>query len=242
MTTSSDNEDERIGRRVSRILDYSSDDEPKPKQQQPKEKKPKKQPKPPPEPKPVRRNERMLKAIPPAPPPQPNARLTKVRRQQIIDNFELGKEDPEYSVVKKADGGFRVSKRKSFFTPTANIDTSSPKKPPADVHMTWMNLQTQMNESLTHDVRKLRKKYEKLADKYEAGHTQSHTHKEPEPEPTSSTPADAPPPIPPPPPKPLPASPVPVPASQIPTTRRPPARRVPRFTYTKTRPMNIRDF
>jgi hypothetical protein len=94
--------------------------------------------------------------------------LNKARRDYIIANFNLGKEDPEYQCSKLSNGSYRVSKRKSYYSPTANVDNTAGN---TEVPMTWMNLQTQMNESLHKDIHRLRKKYEKLADKYETKQT-----------------------------------------------------------------------
>jgi hypothetical protein len=48
--------------------------------------------------------------------------LTKARREQIISDSLIGKEDPEYEVKQTKTGTYRVSKRKSFYTPSAKVD------------------------------------------------------------------------------------------------------------------------
>jgi hypothetical protein len=204
----SSDSDEEIGRR----LDYSSDEEPKKKQRKkpretkPKEKRPKAQPPP--------------QAQAPPPPLPPSGRLNKARRDYIIQNFNLGKEDPEYSVQKMANGSYRVSKRKSYFSPTASVESGSKE----DVQMTWLNLQNQVNENLMKDVHKLRKRYEKLADKYESKHDSVEPPKPPEP--------------------PKYIEPVPQPVVQQaspPQVRRRPTRRN-RFTYSNPTSYNVRDY
>jgi hypothetical protein len=153
---SSTDSDEEIGKRI----DQSSDEEyekPKKKKSPPKEKKIKEKP-------PPKITEKIIEKPVEKPPPLPQSgRLNKARREEIIQNFNLGKEDPEYQCQKLSNGSYRVSKRKSYYSPTANVESNN-----GEIPMTWMNLQTQMNESLYNDMRKLRKKYAKLADKYEA--------------------------------------------------------------------------
>jgi hypothetical protein len=205
---SSSDSDEEIGRRLD-----LSDDEPK------KKKKTKKQKQPPKSERIIERIVEVEKKKPdPIPEPKPKApRLTKARREQIIESFNQGREDGEYSVTKLPNGSFRVSKRKEFFSPTTKIDSGN-----GEVQMKWMNLQTQMNESLTNDIHKLRKKYDKLATKYDQAH-------------------QPPPPSQPQPPAPEPTRPQPSPPP--PTRPQPPTSR-PRkkFLYRKNTPMNVRDF
>jgi hypothetical protein len=65
----------------------------------------------------------IIQPIPSEPlPPPPTGKLTKLRREQIISEFLVGKEDPEYEVKQTKTGGYRVSKRKSFYTPSAKLD------------------------------------------------------------------------------------------------------------------------
>jgi hypothetical protein len=166
--------------------------------------------------------------------------LTKARREQIIESFKLGREDPEYSVAQTANGGYQVRKRKIIHIPTTSVDNS---KNTSDVQFTWMNLQTQMNESLTKDIHKLRKKYEKLADKYEDRHAPPHSA--PPPAPQSALPR---------PPKPIPqsspfalspsesASPSASPSAMPPPPPRPLNPKKPRIVYKKPVPFNVRDF
>jgi hypothetical protein len=210
---SSSDSDEEIGKRI----DQSSDEEyKKPKKKksqksrkaqeeyQPKEKKHKEKP-----------PEKLVEVIQPrAPPPPlpPSGRLNKARRDYIIENFNLGKEDPEYNVLKLPNGNYRVSKRKSYFNPTAKVESGN-----GDIPMTWMNLQTQVNESLTHDMKKLRKKYEKLADKYESRPTEE-------------------------PPKPAPLPVVQPPVAAPPPPQRTPTRRGNPMTYVKRRGYDVREY
>jgi hypothetical protein len=205
---SSSDSDEEIGRRI----DYSSDDEPKKKRKNTREAKPKKE-----KPKKEKPKEIPQQPVQTQPPPlPPSGRLTKARRDLIIQNFSLGKEDPEYDVRKLGNGSYRVSKRKSYYSPTANVESGSKQ----EIGLTWMNYQTQMNESLYHDVKKLRKKYEKLADKYESKHD----------------PVEPPKPIVPDPIVPKPTAPPPVPQSRPTNSRRVPLR------YKRQRGYDIRNF
>jgi hypothetical protein len=202
---SSDSDDE-----VGRTLDYSSSSDEKPKKKKKKEKPapPKKPAKPPKPPKPVPAD------TPPPLPPQKQTRLTQARRNQIIQHFEVGREDPEYSVTKLSNGSYRVSKRKEFFTPTAAVETVTPKG--SDIHLTWMNMQNEVNEGLQRQLKKLKTNYSKLAEKYEEKNTAP-----PVPEPA---PPPKPVPIPVPKPEPIPPpTPVPIPTPKpVQTVQRPP--------------------
>jgi hypothetical protein len=195
---SSDSDDE-IGRR----LDESSSDE-KPKKKYKKEKKKEKKK----EPKPVALNP------PPANSPPQRHRLTAGRRNQVIQLFQIGKEDPEYQVQKLSNGSFRVTKRKSFYTPTTSVETVSPKN--SDIPLTWMNMQNEVNEGLSKQLKKLKINYAKLSEKYEERNTKPPPPNEdplPTPLPTQV---------------PLPPAPVPQPAQPVPQPAQPlrkPARR-----------------
>jgi hypothetical protein len=152
MSTDSDEE-------VGRELDYSDDDSKVNKHHKSKHSEHHhhhhREPSPPPKPK------EKPKSKEPKPEKPKRQRLSNMRREQIIARFKQGAEDPEYE-VSESNGTFRVSKRKSFYSPSAKIDSGQ-----GDIHLKWMNLQTQMNEALTHDLHKLRKKYEKLSEQYE---------------------------------------------------------------------------
>jgi hypothetical protein len=110
---------------------------------------------------------------PPAEQPKPTVkkavvRLSTARRTEIIQNKQRGVDDPEYSCVQTAAGGWRVSKRKFPLDQTPKIETVAG---PAghDVHVTWMNMQQTVNDSLKSELSLLREKYEKLSGKYEEG-------------------------------------------------------------------------
>jgi hypothetical protein len=226
--TSSDS-DEEVGRRI----DYSSDED-KPKKSKDKKRKPRRPTHEEEEEKPKRNRGNLpsLRSSPPntqsptpTPAPPKQQRLTQARRNQIIANFELGSEDPEYSVTKSTDGRYTVRKRKTFFTPTAAVHTGTPN---SEIALTWMNMQNELNEGLSKDLKKLKKNYEKLAAKYEEQNTT----------------------LPPPPPEPEPTpQPQPQPTPQNPEPIRPP-RPVPRigrsnrkgFTYTRGGVKTINDY
>jgi hypothetical protein len=214
---SSDSDDE-----IGRMLDESSsDDEPRESKKKRKQKKKKEK-----EVKEVRYVEVKPKKEkipqPPQPPPAnsppPKQRLTAGRRNQIIQMFQIGKEDPEYSVTKLANGSFRVSKRKEFYTPSASVESTSPKD--SNIPLTWMNMQNEVNEGLNKQLKKLKLNYAKLSEKYEERNTQP---PQPTPTPPPQQPPQPPPkeepkptPTPPPqPPPPQPQIPQPIPPSQI---------------------------
>jgi hypothetical protein len=93
-------------------------------------------------------------------------KLSQSRRLEIITNKRNGIEDPEYSAVQNPDtGAWRVSKRKQFLSPTAKVESTSP--PGQDIHLTWMNMQASVNESLGNELERLSHKYEKLSHKYQ---------------------------------------------------------------------------
>jgi hypothetical protein len=217
MSTSDSDED------IGRNIDHSSDDEYR-KPQKKRSKKPREAQEP------RQTKKREPKEQPPqqvvqsTPPPlPPSGRLNKARREYIIQNFTLGKEDPEYQCQKLANGSYRVTKRKSYFNATANVESGSTD----DVQMTWMNLQTQMNESLFKDIHKLRKRYDKLADKYETAQRPPDPPQQIIPQPVPQQP-------PPPPPKPQ-----PTPQRAPPRSRR--QNRNP-FIYARNSSYNVRDF
>jgi hypothetical protein len=109
--------------------------------------------------------------LPPMPEPivsQPKrVKLSQSRRLEIITNKRNGIEDPEYSAVQNpATGAWRVAKRKTMISPTAKVEaTAGP--PGHDMLVTWMNMQQNENQGLKEEIRKLGKKYEKIASKYE---------------------------------------------------------------------------
>jgi hypothetical protein len=150
----SSDSDEEVGRGI----DYSDDEKPlipKPKREvkAKREVKPKKEPKPLPQVPQVEQE-----------PIQVTGRLTSVQRQQIIDKFNQGIDDPGYHCVKLATGAYRVNKRKA-------TTRSVKAEPTPEIHTTWMNLQTEMNERLHKDLKRLRKRYEILADQYESSYS-----------------------------------------------------------------------
>jgi hypothetical protein len=112
-------------------------------------------------------------------PSQP--RLSRDRREQIIAEFEAGKEDSEHEVKKLSNGTYRVSKRKTFYTPSASVEngrvlrtpvTKTVKPPPAeppkeDLQLTWVNMLNERDNDLKGELAKLHKKYKKLAKRYE---------------------------------------------------------------------------
>jgi hypothetical protein len=66
--------------------------------------------------------------VQPIPPPvveeKPKPRqLTKAEREQIIKEFEGGKENPEFQVLKGKNGKYRLNRRKEFFTPSGKVDS-----------------------------------------------------------------------------------------------------------------------
>jgi hypothetical protein len=98
--------------------------------------------------------------------PPKKRKLTKLEREEIVRRFnEEGVEDPEYRVIKLANGGYRCLARKAYTSPTAKVE----KKVGAnkELNMKWMNMQTAVNEELVGEIRKLRKKYDKLSGKYQ---------------------------------------------------------------------------
>jgi hypothetical protein len=109
-------------------------------------------------------------------PPKPGgARLSQARRLQIIADQQNGVEDPEYLAVQNPNTKtWRVTKRKTLKSPSVKVEATapSPAAPPGhDILVTWMNMQQSENEGLKSEMRKLGKKYEKLATKYELSKT-----------------------------------------------------------------------
>ena len=119
----------------------------------------------------------------PIPPPPSNIptvspRLPALRREQIIQEFIGGKEDPEYEVKKLSNGQYRVTKRREFYTPSAKVEKVTRAPPPPkkeepkednkeDLQLTWVNMLNERDESLKNELSKLHKKYRKLAKRYE---------------------------------------------------------------------------
>jgi hypothetical protein len=128
---------------------------------------------------------------PPPPPPEPivskpkRVKLSSSRRLEIINNKRNGIEDPEYSAVQNPDtGAWRVSKRKTLVSPSAKVEaTAGP--PNHDILVTWMNMQQNENQGLKEEIRRLGKKYEKIATKYEE---KKKPKPEPEPKPEEQRP------------------------------------------------------
>jgi hypothetical protein len=141
--------DDAIGRQI----DHSSEDEER-KPQPVKEKKELKR---------AKTTNEIAQPIPSAPlPTPPLPRLTKARRDAIIAEFEQGKEDGEYAVTRLANGKYRVSKRKTFYTPDGTVSAGK-----GNLDITWVNQQQQRDNSLIHQLTKLNKKYKKLAKFYD---------------------------------------------------------------------------
>jgi hypothetical protein len=98
--------------------------------------------------------------------PRP-VRLSKVQRDQIIADHQRGLQHPEYNVT-QSNGKFRVAKRRTPISPTANISVTTPMPAPTpQPELTWVNMQQTVNENITTELHKLRKKYKKLAGKYQ---------------------------------------------------------------------------
>jgi RNA recognition motif-containing protein len=145
------------------IVGYSdtSSEEPEP----PKKKKERKvKPKPePPAPTPA--------PIPPvaeqAPPPS-KRKLTKAERQNIVKRFlEEGFENPEYRVIKLANGTHRVLARKEGYkSPKAKVSGGSTTNAEGKkMNLSWINTQKEVNDELKEELKILREKYEKLSER-----------------------------------------------------------------------------
>jgi hypothetical protein len=157
------------------LSDYSSDSdyEPPPKKEnkkQPKEKVP-------------TENERSSGTQSNAPEPvvskPKRVKLSQSRRLEIIANKRNGIDDPEYSAIQNpATGSWRVCKRKEFLSPTSKIEASSP--PNQDIHLTWMNMQASVNESIGNELERLSKKYDKISAKYQEKKEKKQPKEEPE--------------------------------------------------------------
>jgi hypothetical protein len=159
--TYSSDSDSDVGRRV----DYSDDGEPKPKHKSKQKDKPEKVKEKLEEPAVKTELPQPAQPVQPAQAKPQAQKLTKARRADLISKFKQGVVDPEYEVCQKENNTFRVTKRKTFFTPSASQQTVSPPK--TDIPITWMNMQESMNQSLLKEVKHLRKKFEKISDKYE---------------------------------------------------------------------------
>jgi hypothetical protein len=92
--------------------------------------------------------------LPTTPPPK----LTKERRDQIIRDFQAGKEDGEYSVKPRKDGRFIVTKRQTFYTPSARVDTPSHEE-------IMERFAKQMREEMKQNRELIMKKYKKYRDR-----------------------------------------------------------------------------
>jgi hypothetical protein len=103
-------------------------------------------------------------------PPRKPSRLSPSRRLQIIADKQKGIDDAEYEATQNpVTKTWRVQKRKTLHSPSAKVEATStpPEAPDRDILVTWMNMQQSENQGLKAEMRKLGKKYEKLATKYE---------------------------------------------------------------------------
>ena len=120
-------------------------------------------------------------ALEPAPPkPLSKKALDQQRRQQAIDLFERGQEDPEFKVIKDKNGKYRCTKRKEILPPEpiqiqdpeiskqekpAPKPKSKPVAAPSSDQITYYNLSNQVSEQLSRRVDELNKHVEKLQNK-----------------------------------------------------------------------------
>jgi hypothetical protein len=164
--------DSDVGRRVDSYSedDYAGDlskaNEAPPKKHREKPRKEEKQKPEKLQPEPVKQEIVQPVQPPPQEKPKPQ-KLTKVRRAELIAKFKQGIQDPEYEVMQKENNTFRVAKRKTFYTPSASVEAVSTGGKTNEIPITWMNMQETMNQSLLKEVKHLRKKFEKISDKYE---------------------------------------------------------------------------
>jgi hypothetical protein len=105
--------------------------------------------------------------IPSPPLPATRApRLTKARREEIIREFEGGKEDGEYAVTKLGEGQYKVQKRKQFHNPSASVNTGN-----KNLEVTWSHMIRERDDDLVQALKKINKRCKKLEQKYVEYHT-----------------------------------------------------------------------
>jgi hypothetical protein len=118
------------------------------------------------------------------------SRLPQAKRMQVIELFQKGHQDPEYSCNKSATGRYIVKRRKMPIDQSPHLDVTagqSPMKIPElqraqtapivepveekpkkeDLQLSWINMQATVNDSLKRDLESLSEKYERLAQKEE---------------------------------------------------------------------------
>jgi hypothetical protein len=158
---------------------------------------------PPPKPKAKTVSEALKKVEPPV--PRTQAKLAAARRLEIITNKEKGIEDPEYSCTKSAAGRWIVRKRKFPIDQSPHLDVTAgqrplptpapppqgpepPKAKKADFQLSWINMQSQVNDSLKRDLEVLSERYDKLAQKEEKRKREKKMTEKPIPRPMPSLP------------------------------------------------------
>jgi hypothetical protein len=81
--------------------------------------------------------------------------------------LEEGFENPEYRVIKLANGTHRVLARKEGYkSPSAKISGgSTTSKEGKKMNLNWINTQKEVNDELKEELKILREKYEKLSER-----------------------------------------------------------------------------
>jgi hypothetical protein len=106
----------------------------------------------------------IVQPIPSEPlPPTPAPKLGKERREAIIQNFQQGQEDPEYSVKIRKDGKFVVTKRKPGAPPPSPARVEAPSE-----EEILARFRREFQEEMKQHKEYLTKKYKKIRDKQRA--------------------------------------------------------------------------
>jgi hypothetical protein len=116
------------------------------------------------------------------------------RRNEIIQNKMRGIDDPEFSAVQNLSTQTWTVRKRKFpldqspkyredpilvTQPAHPAPAPAPAPPPKDdLHLSWINMQSQVNDSLKKELGHLAKKYDKLSSKYEEKKTAKKPPKE----------------------------------------------------------------
>jgi hypothetical protein len=153
MSSSSYTSDSEAGQEV--------DPEP-PKQEEKKKKKPEK----------LKPEKVTTEVVQPIPSPVGNAnqvvkqKLSKSRREEIIKEFQNGKEDADYTVKEISPGKYRLTKRKEVFTPSLTVETPKDEDILSRFKREYQEELKQHKTEYNDKLETLKKKYKKFSAKY----------------------------------------------------------------------------
>jgi hypothetical protein len=108
----------------------------------------------------------------PIPSPEGNAnqvvkkKLSKSRREEIIKEFQNGKEDPEYTVKEISAGKYRLTKRKTLFTLSLAVESPKDDDVLSRFKREYQEELKQHKTEYNEKLETLRKKYKKFSAEY----------------------------------------------------------------------------